>query len=325
MSSPVKAPTPGLLFMPTGSLPGPWPYCYRYHLQDDFLQASIKHAGIMMPVLVTAGDHPVVIAGHKRLYAAKLLKLKTVPVFSVKAMDKRESFLLNLATNWKQDFSEIDRAQALGMAMRELRFSEADTIRVIMPILGLPGDKTLLGIYLKVDQCPVPVKDLVADGQMPLRGMTFLLRFSLADQTTFARKICGKAKLTSSQLLQAGEWLADLIKGSGKDLETILADHKVLEGLDVRGMDPRTKADKLFAAIKRLRFSGYSRYLEVFDERRAGVLQGVKDLRVEPVQGFEEPGFELRARVKSAGDLDRLLSLISEKRSALNSLFEIML
>jgi len=300
-------------------------FCYRYRLADNFLQASIKRAGMMMPILVTAGDRPTVIAGHKRLHAARALKMKTVPVFAVKAMDRRDSFLLSLATNWKQNFPEIDRALALAMAVRELHFSEADTLRVIMPILGLPGDKDLLEFYQKIDQCPAPVKDLVADGHLPLRAMTFLLKFSKADQICFARKICGKAKLTSSQLLQAGEWLADLIRGTGKNLETILAENKVLEALDVRGMDPRTKADRLFAAIKRLRFPGYSQYLEAFEERRADILRDAKELRLEPVQGFEEPGFELHARVKTTAELDRLLQRISDKRSALNSLFEIVL
>ena len=81
----------------------------------------------------------------------------------------------------------------------------------------------------------------------------------------------------------------------------------------------------MFAAIKRLRSPGYSRYIEAFEERRAGILRDAKELRLEPVQGFEEPGFELHARVKTPGELDRLLRKLSEKRAALNSLFEIVL
>ena len=266
------------------------PYCYRYRLVDPILQASIKRSGILMPILVTVGDRPTVIAGHKRLHAARALKLKTVPVAVVMKMAPREAFLLNLVSNWKQGYSEIDRARAIGMAIDEIGFSEADTIRLILPLLGLPEDKVSLGIYQKIWQCPAALKDLVEDGRLPLRGITFLLKLSKRDQVCFAKKICEKAALTSSQLLQIGEWLADLMKGAGKDLDALLAEHKILDGLNVRGMDSRTKADRLFAAVKRLRFPGYSRYLEAFEEERDGILRDAKEFRLEPVQGFEEPG-----------------------------------
>ncbi len=301
------------------------PYCYRYRLADDLLQASIKRSGIMIPVLVTEGNRPTVISGHRRLHAARVLKFKNVPVAAVKKMTPREAFLLNLVSNWKHRCSELDRAKALGIAARKFVFSEADRVHLILPLLGLPEDKSLIAFYQKIDQFPRPLKALVEEGLLPLRSMSFLFKFSERDQTCFARRICSRARLTSSQLLQAGEWLADLIKGSGKDLESILKENMLPEELNVRGMDLRAKGDRFFAAIKRLRFPGYSQYAKAFEERRGDALRGAKEFRLEPVQGFEEPGFELHARVRNPEDLDRLLLRISEKRSALNSLFEIAL
>jgi hypothetical protein len=95
--------------------------------------------------------------------------------------------------------------------------------------------------------------------------------------------------------------------------------------MNVRGMDPRTKADRFFDRVKRLRFPGYSLYLDAFQEKRSDILHDAKDLRLEPIQGFEEPGFELHARVKTPGELERLLRELSSKHSLLNSLFEIAL
>jgi hypothetical protein len=116
-----------------------------------------------------------------------------------------------------------------------------------------------------------------------------------------------------------------MMRGKGISLEAFCRKYKVLEGLNVPGMDPRTKADKLFARIKRLRSPNYSNYREKFEEKAALILRGAKGIRLEPVQGFEEPGFELHARVKNPEELESLLRSIAEKRSALNSLFEIML
>jgi len=95
--------------------------------------------------------------------------------------------------------------------------------------------------------------------------------------------------------------------------------------MNVPGMDFRTKADKFFARIKRLRFPNYSDYLEKFEAKTSGILRGTQGIRLEPIQGFEEPGFELHARLKTPEELDLLLRNIAEKRSVLNSLFEIML
>ena len=52
------------------------PYGFRYRLRDDVLKASLKRFGMLMPIVVTNAERPVVIAGHKRFFAAQALKLK---------------------------------------------------------------------------------------------------------------------------------------------------------------------------------------------------------------------------------------------------------
>lgn len=300
-------------------------YCFRYHLADTCLQASIRKSGILMPIVVTQAERPVVIAGHKRFYAAQILKMKEVPVLVAEKMEPKDAFLLNLVSNWKQGCSDMDRARALGMAAREFHFKDSEILSIVMPLLGLSEEKSLLEFYRNADQFPESFKALIEDGQLPLRGILPFLKFSKNDQDYFAKNIGSKMRLTSSQLLQAGEWLSDIMKGTGKCLPELCKGHKLLEELSVRGMDPRMKADRFFARVKKLRFPVYSLYLETFEERRSEILQDAKELRLEPVQGFEEPGFELHARVKTPGELDRLLQKLSLKRSLLNSLFEIAL
>lgn len=300
-------------------------YCFRYRLRDDALKASLRRSGILMPVIVTNAECPVVIAGHKRLCAAQTLKLKEVPALIAEKMTPRDAFLLNLVSNWKQGCSDMDRARALGMAARDFHFKEDEILSAVMPLLGLPGDKAVLEFYRKADQFPPSFKDLVEDGQLPLRGVLPFLKFSKDDQDYFAKYIGTQIKLTSSQLLQTGEWLSDLMKGTGKDLRGFCMERKVLAKMDLPGMDMRTKADLFFSRIKRLRFPGYSLYLEAFEKRRSEILRDAKEFRLEPVQGFEEPGFELHTRVKTSAELDRLLQTLSLKRSSLNSLFEIAL
>jgi len=301
------------------------PFCYRYRLEDTELLASVKALGILMPVVVTNAKRPVVIAGHKRFHVAQALKMKKMPVLVAEKMEMKDAFLLNLVSNWKQGCPDMDRAQALEMAVKEFHFQEDEILSVVMPLLGLLEDKTVLEFYQRANQFSPSFKNFVADGQLPLRGILPFLKFSKNDQDYFAKNIGAKIKLTSSQLLQAGEWLSDIMRGTGKCLRELCKEHKVLAKLDVRGMDPRTKADLFFACVKRLRFPEYSLYLKTFEECRSDIFHDAKELRLEPVQGFEEPGFELHARIKTPAEFDRLLQKLSLKRSLLNSLFEIAL
>jgi hypothetical protein len=301
------------------------PYGFRYRLADPRLQTSIRKLGILTPLVVTNDERPVVITGHKRLYVARVLKMKEVPVLVAEKMDPKDAFFSNLVSNWKQGCSEMDRARALGMAAREFHFKDNEILSEVMPLLGLPEDRALLEFYQKADHFPPSFKDLVEDGPLPLRGVLPFLKFSEDDQDYFAKAIGSKVSLTSSQLIQSGEWLSDIMKSTGKCLLDVFKEHKVLAKLHRRGMDSRTKADRFFARVKRLRFPGYSLYLETFEERRADILRDAKEFRLEPVQGFEEPGFELHARVKTPAELDRLLQKLTMKRSSLNSLFEIAL
>jgi len=314
-----------LSLMKIRSLPVDGTYCYRYRLADPVLVASIRKLGILTPIVVSEGARPVVIAGHKRLHAAKAIKMKEVPVSVAAKAKPKDLFLLNLVSNWGQACSEMDRAKALGMAVRDLGFKESDLLSEVMPLLGLPSDKAALELYLKFDQLSGSVKDLIEAGDVALRGAAFLLKYSKEDQEFFARKIASQVKLTSSQLVQTGEWLSDMMKRTRKRLAEFCRSAKVLDGLRVPGMDPRTKADKFFARLKRLRSPHYAKYREQFEERTAAILRDGKGMRLEPVQGFEEPGFELHARVRTPEELERLLRKIEEKRSALNALFEIVL
>ncbi len=304
---------------------GKMPSNCRYRLEDVALKASVKKLGVLVPLIVTGGESPVLVTGHRRFVAARECGLREVPALEAGELSGQDAFILNLVSNWRQEFSEMDRAFAIARAAGELGFRESEVRKAVMPLLGLSEDAAVLEFYREVHGCPAAFKDLIEDGILPFRGISFFLQLSRADQEYFA-KVTGKTvRLTSSQLLQIGEWLVDLVKSGGKDLETLFREHKLPELLDVPGMDPRTGADKLFSGIRRIRFPGYTGQLEKFDDHSAFILRDAKNLSLRPVEGFEERGFEIRARVRTPEELDILLKKLSQERSALNSLFDVML
>jgi ParB/RepB/Spo0J family partition protein len=302
-------------------------FCCRYTLLDNVLLASVRKFGVLVPVMVQRQNGKFrVIAGHRRVEAARSLKIKQVPVIEVPGeLSAREAFTLGLISNWRQEMSEMDRAKALGRAAGEFRFSREEVLGTIMPLLGMPSDVNVLDLYLKADGMPSELKDLFDRRKVPFKGCGALLRFSNPDQVLFARRIGAKMQLTSSQIVQAAEWLADIMKRDGIPLRKLLENAAFRKVLRHPSMDPRTRADQFMNAVKRLRYPCYTERNEAFEKKCAPVLRGVPALRIEPAAGFEEKGFDLHARIKNAGDLDRVLQKLSESRLELNSLFDFKL
>ena len=73
----------------------------------DELKASIKEKGVLQPILVRENENGYeVIAGERRLRAARELGLEEVPVF-IKKVSNQDAFLLALVENIQR---EIGRA-----------------------------------------------------------------------------------------------------------------------------------------------------------------------------------------------------------------------
>lgn len=300
-------------------------FCFRYCLRNSALQDSVKHMGILMPLFVTNGIRPEIIAGSRRVAAATALKIQTVPVIEFGIMKPKEAFLLSLISNWHQNFSEMDRACAIVRASQEFQFEKEDMQHVILPLLGLSNNPHSLALYTNAHTFPNVLKDLFENQSLSFRSAPMLVRFSRKDQEYFARAIATPIRLTTSQAVQICEWLLDLMRGSGKDLATLVQRHGILKVLGHRSMDPRTKADKFYGALKRVRFPQYSARLDSFEKQCTKIGQGIKNLRLEPIEGFEEHGFELHARVKNPENLQKILKRLSEKLPALHSLFDVKL
>ena len=113
------------------------------------LSSSIQHDGVLQPVVVRkSGGHYELIMGERRLHAARLAGIPTVPAI-VRAADEVDSLRLALVENLqREDLNPIEIAEAyralidsFGLSQNELsglvgkdRSSVANTLR----LLGLP-------------------------------------------------------------------------------------------------------------------------------------------------------------------------------------------
>lgn len=113
------------------------------------LAASIREHGIVQPLVVSpVGDHYVIIAGERRLRAAKIAKLKTVPAL-VRTSEELERLELALVENVQRvDLSVLEQAVSIERLHQQFNLGYADiakklgkaisTVNNISRLLQLP-------------------------------------------------------------------------------------------------------------------------------------------------------------------------------------------
>jgi ParB family transcriptional regulator, chromosome partitioning protein len=147
----------GLLEVPVNAV-GPNPKQPRTRFDDDTidsLAASIREVGILQPVIVRrAGDGRYeLIAGERRLRAAKVAGLATIPVVLRDSEDAdvlREALIENIH---REDLNPIEQAEAFRQLLEELGLKQEELAdRVGVSRSHIANTIRLLGLPLEVQQ-----------------------------------------------------------------------------------------------------------------------------------------------------------------------------
>ena len=126
------------------------------------LASSIRSTGLIQPVLVrmVAEGQYQLIAGERRLRAAKLAGLTTLPVL-VRDVDSVTQAQMALIENiQREDLNPIDRAQGYRTLIDQLGLTQAE-------LAGRLGeDRSSVANYLRLLELAEPVKAMVRDGRL---------------------------------------------------------------------------------------------------------------------------------------------------------------
>ncbi|MEN8240879.1 MAG: ParB/RepB/Spo0J family partition protein [Chloroflexota bacterium] len=131
--------------------------------QLNDLAASIKEHGVIQPLIVTQGDSPegyTLIAGERRLQAARLANLDKVPVI-VREATEQELLLLALIENVQRaDLSPLETAEAYKHLSEQFKFTQEQIAdRVGKSRVAVTNTMSLL------DLSPA-VRQALADGEI---------------------------------------------------------------------------------------------------------------------------------------------------------------
>ena len=148
----------------------PNPHQPRKAFDDASLQslaASLKSSGLVQPIVVRKAstgiaDQYELIAGERRLRAAKLAGLKTIPVL-IRDVDAFEQAQMALVENvQREDLNPIDRAQAYRSLISQLGLTQAELANRV------GEDRSSIANYLRLLDLVPDVQSMVRDGRLSL-------------------------------------------------------------------------------------------------------------------------------------------------------------
>lgn len=134
------------------------------------LIASIKEKGVLQPILVRKHeDGYEVVAGERRLKAAKALGLEKVPVI-IKNVTDREALVLALVENiQREELNAIEEALGFKRLMEEFQFTQ----EAIAEAVG--KDRSTVTNLLRLLRLPEEIQKYVADAKLSMGHARALL------------------------------------------------------------------------------------------------------------------------------------------------------
>jgi ParB family chromosome partitioning protein len=160
----------------------------RSRFDEESLQelaASIRENGIIQPLIVRATDDGTLrlIAGERRLRAARLVGLERVPVV-VREAEGEDDYALALIENIQRaDLDPIEEAKAFERLIAEHAFTQDELAQRV------GKSRSAVANALRLLRLPDPIRALLADGSLSAGHARAILSADPADQPTLAERI----------------------------------------------------------------------------------------------------------------------------------------
>ncbi|MDO4855059.1 MAG: ParB/RepB/Spo0J family partition protein [Limosilactobacillus gorillae] len=162
------------------------------------LARSIEAAGVFQPIIVRQPDPNLnryeLIAGERRLRASKLAQKKTIPAI-VRVIDDRAMMEVAVLENLqREDLSPLEEAQAYQTLIERLSLTQAQVAA------RLGKSRPYIANYLRLLGLPVPVKEMLAAGELSMGQARTLLGVKDERQLIKLAKQASQEGLTVRQL-----------------------------------------------------------------------------------------------------------------------------
>lgn len=184
------------------------------HSGLEELMASIKEHGILQPLIVAPqGDKYQLIAGERRLRAARFLELDKVPAI-IRPVSEQEQLELSLIENiQRQDLNPLEEAQAYQRLITEFNLTQEEVGQRV------GKSRSKVANILRLLQLPVEVQVWLSEGKLTESHAKILLELDKPHkQITLAKRIM-RQKLTVRDSEQALKHFKEIkVKGHSRQL-----------------------------------------------------------------------------------------------------------
>lgn len=198
------------------------------------LSESIKKHGIIQPLIVRKkGLNYELVAGERRLRAAKLAKLQTVPVL-VRDYDEKQMRELSLVENiQRHDLNPLEEAKAIQELMKQCSYTQAQAAE------RLGRSRAAVANLLRMLNLPEELQAMIADEKVTAGQMRPLSALTDREQQL---KI-GRALAENGWSARTVEEVVKTIK-EGKNLEVLNERVVILDKNGKPVKDPSSAKDK---------------------------------------------------------------------------------
>ncbi len=150
------------------------------------LTASVKEKGIIQPVVARqVGDEFELVAGERRLMAAKKLGLERIPAVIVGGLSKEEMLELSLIENLqREDLNPIDAAKGYKRLLEECLLTQAQVAQKI------GKDRSSVANTLRILSLPGDIQKLISSGKLSEGHARAILSLSAEkEQVALSRRV----------------------------------------------------------------------------------------------------------------------------------------
>jgi ParB family chromosome partitioning protein len=223
------------------------------------LTESIKIHGVLQPLLVRRkGLGYQLVAGERRLRAAKLAGLEKVPVV-IKELDDRAVMEIALVENLqREDLNPIEEAQAYRRLTDDFKLTQEEVAKAV------GKSRSAVANTMRLLHLPEPVQLMVINGQLSMGHARALLSLEEPEQQLF---ICEKI-INENLSVRETEEIVRLTHASLVSRETTEKEEKKREPRTGQKLDPNLQAivedmTRLFGTKVRIKKSGDRGKIEI--------------------------------------------------------------
>ena len=159
------------------------------------LADSIRSNGVLQPILVRRVDGKYqLVAGERRLRAARMVGLQTVPAV-IRDLGDRETLELAVTENvMREDLNPIEVAYAYGALQEKFRLSHDE----IATRIGV--DRSTVSNTLRLLRLPEQIREMVAKGEVSAGHARALLGLESTDRQNELARLIAKRGLSVRQV-----------------------------------------------------------------------------------------------------------------------------